>query len=120
MSEYCENCFEFAEKLTEKEQECESLKEEVQILQDNFDTATRDCNDLIDELRQECEELEELLKLRADDRINKLERAIIRRNVKIDRYRKALEEIEEYAKNFSEVDLFKDIKDIINKVKDSE
>lgn len=43
---------------------------------------------------QECEELEELLKLRTNDRIDKLERAIIRRNAKIDRYRKALEEIE--------------------------
>lgn len=47
---------------------------------------------------QECEELEELLKLRTNDRINKLERAIIRRNVKIARYRKALEEIERELK----------------------
>ena len=34
-----------------------------------------------------------------------------------DRYRKALEEIEEYIKNFKEIDLFEDIKDIINKAK---
>lgn len=36
--------------LTCKTQECESLK-------DNFDTATRDCDELIEELRQECKEL---------------------------------------------------------------
>ena len=47
---------------------------------------------------QECEELKELLKLRTNDRVNKLERAIIRRNIKIDRYRKALEEIEKELK----------------------
>ena len=47
---------------------------------------------------QECEELEELLKLRTNDRIDKLERAIIRRNAKIDRYHKALDEIEKATK----------------------
>ena len=39
-----------------KTQECESLKEEIEVLKDNFDTATRDCNELIEELKQECEE----------------------------------------------------------------
>lgn len=40
MSEYCKNCFEFAEKLTEKEQECEELKEQdyknLKIIHSNF------------------------------------------------------------------------------------
>ena len=45
--------------LKRKTQECESLKEEIEVLKDNFDTATRDCNELIEELKQECEELKE-------------------------------------------------------------
>lgn len=40
-------------------QECESLKQEIEILQNNFDTATRDCNDEIEIFEQECEELKE-------------------------------------------------------------
>ena len=35
--------------LARKTQECESLKEEIEVLKDNFDTATRDCNELIEE-----------------------------------------------------------------------
>ena len=45
-----------------KTQECESLKEEIEVLKDNFDTATRDCNELIEELKQECEELSNKIK----------------------------------------------------------
>lgn len=37
-----------------------------------------------------------------------------------EKYIKALEEIEKYIKNFKELDLFEDIKDIINKVKGTE
>lgn len=33
MSEYCKNCFELAEKLAKKEQECEELKEKNKVLQ---------------------------------------------------------------------------------------
>lgn len=47
--------------LARKTQECESLKEEIEILKDNFDTVTRDCNELIEELKQECEELKKQL-----------------------------------------------------------
>lgn len=53
------NCY--YKQLARKTQECESLKEEIEILKDNFDTATRDCNELIEELRQECEELKKQL-----------------------------------------------------------
>ena len=38
-------------------------------------------------------------------------------NEKYEKLEKALEEIEEYTKNFKELDLFEDIKDIINKTK---
>lgn len=48
---------------------CESLKEEMGILKDNFDTATRDCNELIEELEQECEELKEKLKFKVQENI---------------------------------------------------
>lgn len=49
------NCY--YKQLARKTQECESLKQEIEILQNNFDTATRDCNDEIEILKQECEEL---------------------------------------------------------------
>ena len=51
------NIAKLQEQLARKTQECESLKEEIEVLKDNFDTATRDCNELIEELKQECEEL---------------------------------------------------------------
>lgn len=83
--------------LARKTQGCEALKEELK------DMTVRKIEYLDESLKyqKECEELKELLKLRADDRINKLERAIIRRNVKIECYRKALEEIEEYCNSVS-------------------
>ena len=37
------NCY--FKQLARKTQECESLKEEIEVLKDNFDTATRDCNE---------------------------------------------------------------------------
>lgn len=87
--------------LARKTQECESLKEEIEILKDNFDTATRDCNELIEELRQECEELKgkyknvlDLAKQNADANeycLQELEQENYR-------YRKALEEIEAATK----------------------
>lgn len=54
------NCY--FKQLARKMQECESLKEEIKILQDNFDTATRDCNDRIDDLKDECKELKNEVK----------------------------------------------------------
>ena len=55
------------QQLYRKTQECESLKEEIEVLKDNFDTATRDCNELIEELKQECEELKERIKCNCFD-----------------------------------------------------
>lgn len=43
--------------LARKTPECESLKQEIEILQNNFDTATRDCNEIVAELENECEQL---------------------------------------------------------------
>lgn len=90
------NCY--YKQLARKTQECESLKEEIEILKDNFDTATRDSNELIEELRQECEELKgkyknvlDLAKQNADANeycLQELEQENYR-------YRKALKEIEE-------------------------
>lgn len=65
---------------------------------------------------QECEELKrqdyENLKIIHND-FNQMKSL----RAECARYRKTLEEIEEYTKNFKEVDLFEDIKDIINKAK---
>ena len=106
------------EQLARKTQECENLKEDYKELEQRHNEAFQD----FERLKKECEELTELLKLRTNDRINKLERAIIRRNVKIDRYRKALEEIEEFCITYSDnhdayVTVYKYILDIINKAK---
>lgn len=142
----CNNCkytllTQVKEQLARKTQECESLKEEIEVLKDNFDTATRDCNDLIEELRQECEiwknqtlvlneedvtvqvtqeQFEEYQKLKQEceelktaykkaqdiigrlDKANKLKSRSIQKSTKeCDRYRKALEEIEEAIKKIS-------------------
>ncbi len=78
----------------------------------------------------ECEELKELLRLRINDRIEKLGRAIERRNIKIDKYKQALDEIEKYQKRNCETCVFHKthkcgiscqtfvILNIINKAKD--
>ena len=71
-------------------QECEQKEKELLSNEKIINKLMKE----VDELKQECEELKELLKLRTNDRINKLERAISRRNIKIDRYRKELEEIQ--------------------------
>lgn len=116
--------------LQRKEQECESLKEEIEVLKDNFDTATRDCNELIEELKQECEELKEELNGSEKWRI-KAESLNEKLDIKNTRYLKALEEIEEHYKkviknlttcddshdaNIS-IEALHNISDIINKAK---
>lgn len=105
--------------LARKTQECEQKDKELLSNEKIINKLMKE----VDELRQECEELTELLKLRTNDRVNKLERAIIRRNIKIDRYRKALEEIEEYIKEeeWSLLEyIIRDINNIINKAKKGE
>ena len=97
--------------VAELKQECEELKKQL-MQKDEVNTflntpiegwSNNPCDiceskNNYERLNQECEELKELLKLRTNDRVNKLERAIIRRNIKIDRYRKALDEIEKELK----------------------
>ena len=116
--DYCNT--EHCSLLKAKEQECEELKKTVltKCPNCNSEYLTPKGIELYKEnqnLKQECEELKEKYEEIKEDRYN-----LNMEMYTLDRYRKALEEIEEYAKNFSEVDLFKDIKDIINKVKDSE
>lgn len=115
--------------LARKTQEYESLKQEIEILQNNFDTATRDCNEIVAELENECEQLKKAnlhidtnrqckgKKLKrieelisdceagyTDEFIQKIYGIIQEPEPTIndysitDRYRKALEEIEEYIK----------------------
>lgn len=93
-SNECEanNCY--YKQLARKTQECESLKEEIEILKDNFDTATRDCNELIEELEQECEELKE--QLQANQPTGICETCMAKAILQNDKYLKALKEIEEY------------------------
>ena len=120
-------------RLARKTQECESLKEEIEVLKDNFDTATRDCNELIEELKQECEELKERLERTEEDLKYQCVDCM---NVKSDRYRKTLEEIEKYTKKYfcencedfntpeysshCEFCEYQEYFDIINKAKDGE
>lgn len=90
-------------------------------------------NRLIEDLKYElkcrtaeCEELEKLLKSITDDRIEKLGRAIKRRNSKIEKYEQAFDEIEKECKNVIEDEntiyqatgVCFEFLDIINKVKD--
>ena len=74
MSEYCKNCFELAKKLTKKERECNTLKNQLDFAIQQKERFEQECEALksegftresliteqeneIDELRQECEEL---------------------------------------------------------------
>ena len=113
------NIAKLQEQLARKTQECESLKEEIEVLKDNFDTATRDCNELIEELKQECEELE--------NKIKKLRKNLALEIEINDRYRETLEEIKkvciEDTREFADgttvrYDSLDEILDIINKAKE--
>lgn len=78
MSEYCKNCFELAEKLAKKEQECEELKEELAIYKKMLDDPE--------------------FKIALTD-VRTGEREVWRKlGSKTDRYRKALKEIENVSK----------------------
>ena len=90
---YCSknpNCY--FKQLARKTQECESLKQEIEILQNNFDTATRDCNDEIEILKQECEELKKQLEF------VRTHRTVV--DAEKNSYRKALENIEKIIKEY--------------------
>ena len=89
-----QNCY--YKQFKRKEQECEELKKEI-----------INKNEKIKELR-----------FSVSDLTNRLCCLNAEKSFRIVDLEQALNEIEEYTKNFSEVDLFKDIKDIINKTKD--
>lgn len=101
--DFVDNCY-FRE-YKRKEQECEELQEKYEVLR----LKNEEGHEIFAELKHECKEQE--------DKIKKLRKNLALEIESTDRYRKALEEIEEYTKNFKELDLFEDIKDIINKVK---
>ncbi len=131
IADCCKDCY--FKQLARKTAECESLKEEIEVLKDNFDTATRDCNELIEELKQECEELKKQLETSEEWRI-KAESLNEKLELRNTCYRKALEEIEGLVKNFCKdcddyedcnwekegcyYSLIPNLKDIINKAKD--
>ena len=97
IADCCKDCY--FKQLARKTQECESLKEEIEVLKDNFDTATRDCNELIEELKQECEELKEENQQLRNNLSDSLMFRFTSQDKQINRYRKALEEIERYINN---------------------
>ena len=116
-----------------KEQECKNLNKRVSSLEEIADDLqqrnhhlTQECENLKAEekyLKQCCQKAgEELAKhsFEYDGKEKNLVVQAMELNEKYEKLEKALEEIEEYTKNFSEVDLFKDIKDIINKAKGKE
>ena len=91
------NCY--FKQLARKTQECESLKQEIEILQNNFDTATRDCNDKIEILKQECEELLKENQQLRNSLSDSLMFKFTGQENETNRYRKALEEIEKVINN---------------------
>ena len=94
--------YELNDKLKQKTQECENLKVEEKYLK-------QCCAKAGEELAKHSFEY--------DGKEKNLVVQVMELNEKYEKLKKALEEIEEYTKNFSEVDLFNDIKDIIKKAK---
>lgn len=65
MSEYCKNCFELAEKLAKKEQECEELKEKNKVLQklvSELEYSVQVGIELDDRYRKALDEIEGIIK----------------------------------------------------------
>ena len=105
-----EQCFTYKllQQLQAKEQECETLASQL-----DFEVQKKEC------LEQECEELKERL-VRTEEDLKY--QCVDCMNVKSDRYRKALEEIEGIVKNFGSYAAWQEqrinkILDIINKAK---
>ena len=84
---------ELEEKLKRKEQECEQIKEKYEALK----LENEEGYEIVAELKHECEELKERLERIEEDLKYQCVDCM---NVKSDRYRKALEEIEEYTKKY--------------------
>lgn len=79
MDKYCKNCFELAEKLKEKEQECEELKEKNR----NLILLNQDLHNKFKTSKKVC---------RCKDEV------IDRKQTETNRYKQALEKIEEHIK----------------------
>lgn len=138
LGRYCKlnpNCY--YKQLKAKEQECEKLSILAQEesarngyveyeLNDKLKQKTQEYENLKAEekyLKQCCTKAGEELAKHSFDYDGKEKNLVVQAmelNEKYEKLKKALEEIEEYTKSFSEVDLFKDIKDIINKAKEKE
>lgn len=125
------NCYYM--QLKRKEQECEKYKKRAVCFKDvnkqlgyKYLTIKQECENLKAEekyLKQCCAKAgEELAKhsFEYDGKEKNLVVQAMELNEKYEKLEKALEEIEEYTKSFSEVDLFEDIKDIIDKAKGEE
>ena len=82
---------ELEEKLKRKEQECEQIKEKYEALK----LENQEGYEIVAELKHECEELKERLERIEEDLKYQCVDCM---NIKSDRYRKALEEIEEYTR----------------------
>lgn len=107
--------------LTRKTQECEQLKEKYEALK----LENQEGYEIVDELKQECEELkEELKELKRQYKLSCLDCEYKNMKADVNRYRKALEEIEVAIETYSRKhqysianDLYNQILDIINKAK---
>lgn len=98
------------ENLQRKTQECEELQEKYEALK----LENQEGYEIVDELKQECEELKERL-VRTEEDLKY--QCVDCMNVKSDRYRKALDEIEtELSHNPTTIASYK-IHDIINQIK---
>lgn len=156
MNKYCKNCYELAEKLKQKEQECNTLKSQLDFAVRQKERFEQQCEALksegftresliteqeneIDELRQECEELKKENQELRNSLSDSLMFRFTSQDKEVDRYRKALEEIELTIKNLEKGDIltfpdftlqenatmiinqcnqgYRDILDIIQKVK---
>lgn len=117
------------EQLAHKTQEYENLKKDYKELEQRHNGAFKD----FEQLKQECEELKEvnsrlLQRLEVDDsdtgivyrqelELQNKENEFYMAVKNLTRYRKALEEIEEYANTYFDKEVSKEIFDIINKAK---
>ena len=89
IADCCKDCY--FKQLARKTQECEQIKEKYEALK----LENQEGYEIVAELKHECEELKERLERIEEDLKYQCVDCM---NVKSDRYRKALEEIEEYTK----------------------
>ncbi len=117
---YCESCLELQQKLQEKEQECKELKEKQKSLEvskelyDSYCKTHCRANDIAINLHKEFSFMEQ------QQIIPIIQEGIRILRFKRDKYKQALEEIEEYCNKYStnSIGFKQSILDIINKAKE--